>query len=131
MRKNLTHLSCSLLVATVLVVLLSPTSPQADASPGSLGYSTEVSVSPSPKTEGAFLCKAVVKDLATGSIAAAPALLAAAGEQGEAESSQDGKKLRFVVKVDPTASTASYSIVLTDGGGDTMLHKGSVQLVKG
>lgn len=93
------------------------------------GYATEVSVEPSAKQEGAFLCKAIVKNLATGAVEVAPVVLAAAGEQAETTSTAPGgPTLRFIVQVDPDAARASYSLSLSSQGADTLLHRGTVRL---
>lgn len=133
MRRKTLQFALCVVPSILLVLAFFSGIPKAGASPGLTGYSTEISVEPSKKAEGAFLCKALVKNLASGAVEAAPAVLTAAGEQAEAETSlADGaSKIRFLVKVDAGASLASYSVVVSHSGADTLLHRGTVQLAKG
>lgn len=126
------RLAFCLVPAMLLSLALLPSLGQAGASPGMTGYSTEISVEPSEKASGAFLCKAVIKNLASGAVVAAPAVLTTAGDQAETASTLEDTALeiRFIVQVDAAASVASYSIVASNAGVDTLLHRGSVQLAK-
>lgn len=94
------------------------------------GYASEVTVTPSDKQPGAFLCKAALLEVATGRVLAGPAVLIAAGQPAEtASDSADGAdKYLFSVSVDSSASSVTYSLGIRRDGRVTTLHRGSVSL---
>ena len=103
-----------------------------DAAAAANAYNTEVTIQPIPGKAGAYLCKALVKRLDTGQVAAAPALKVPAGERAEAESAAEGSAERFVfrVEVHEAAGTAAYSIALRGPGDEIVLHRATVGLAK-
>jgi hypothetical protein len=93
-------------------------------------YSSEISIEPAPKHEGAFLCKALIKDVGTGEVAAAPAVVFAAGDSAETESAltEDGPTFVLHVKVDALGGSAEYEVSVRSGGVQQLLHSGRVIL---
>ncbi|HRC85849.1 MAG TPA: hypothetical protein PK413_09600 [Thermoanaerobaculia bacterium] len=92
-------------------------------------YTTEVTVEPSPKRAGAFLCKAVVRELGSAAVVAAPALVFSPGDEATAESSAEGVGPVVVLRVKVVAgSSAEYTLTLRHGQEEQTLHRGRVVL---
>lgn len=134
MRRSSNRFAFVVVVGLLLVAVgmaLVPNETSASAAVSASGYSTEVSIEASQKRQGAFLCKALVRDLGTGEVVAGPAVLAPAGEEATAETAaaSGAEKFTFTVQVDGSASSASYAVKLASGGQLTVLHKGTLKLV--
>ncbi len=101
----------------------------AEGNGGAAGYSTDVQISKSEKTEGAYAVRVQVRDLATGELVAAPQILARGGDRAEAESElPDGASCKIAATLDPAAKTATYSVVVTKGGSAIAEHKAKVTI---
>jgi hypothetical protein len=107
-------------------------SPPSTKLPPAAGYSAEVSLEPMAGRAGVFLAKAVVKNLATERVEAAPSLAFPAGEEAVAESTgPTGTTLRLRVKADAGAGRAEIVLSLVAGSEERALQRTTVQLPRG
>lgn len=97
--------------------------------PPAAGYSSEVSLEPMAGRAGVFVAKAVVKDLSSSQVVAAPSLAFPAGEEATAEStSPAGTTLRLRVKADAVAGRAEVVVMLVAGNEERTLQRTTVLL---
>jgi hypothetical protein len=119
-------------VFAVLATLSLASATSAAKLPPAAGYGSEVTLEPMPGRAGVFVAKAVVKDLATDQVVAAPSLAFPAGEEATAEStSPAGTTLRLRVKADAATGKAEIALSLVAGSEERTLQRTTVQLPRG
>ena len=90
-------------------------------------FTSEVKISPSDQLEGAYQCRAIVRDAESGDVLFAPSTTFSQGQEAEATSeSGDGLQAKLTVLVGEHEAT--YELVISKAGAPVHSQKATVTL---
>jgi len=121
MRTPLLSLALLLLAGPALAV-----DPAASEGPTLPSLAVEIEIEPA--SAGVLDCRAVVTDLGTGEVVAAPKVRFREGDEAVLTIGREGEQFRLEVAADGGAGTARVRLSLVRGETETTLHRASVRL---